>query len=74
MILLDEDDVEIGEGYPCDIYLSIGEQTTIEDENGNKLSVEDLTEGTRIEAYYGPMVTASLPPQSGVVSIVVLSE
>ncbi|MCD4806518.1 MAG: hypothetical protein K8R13_02915 [Methanococcoides sp.] len=74
MVLLDEDEVEIGEGYPCDIYLSIGDQTTIEDENGNKLSVEDLTKGTRVEAYYGPMVTASLPPQSGAVSIVVLSE
>ncbi|NPE31120.1 hypothetical protein HNV12_24825, partial [Methanococcoides sp. SA1] len=74
VILLDEDDVEIGEGYPCDIYLSIGDQTTIEDENGNTLSVEDLTKGTRVEAHYGPMVTASLPPQSGTLKIVVLSE
>ncbi|NPE31113.1 hypothetical protein HNV12_24790, partial [Methanococcoides sp. SA1] len=74
MILLDEDDVEIGEGYPCDIYLSIGDQTTIEDENGNTLSVEDLTKGTRVEAHYGPAVALSLPPQSGAVSIVVLSE
>ncbi|MCM1985908.1 hypothetical protein [Methanococcoides seepicolus] len=74
MILLDEDDVEIGEGYPCDIYLSIGQETTITDSNGNELTIEDLTEGTRIEAYYGPMVTASLPPQSGTLKIVVLLE
>lgn len=74
VILLDEDDVEIGEGYPCDIYLSIGQETTITDSNGNELTIEDLTEGMRIEAYYGPMVTASLPPQSGTLKIVVLSE
>ncbi|WP_135606134.1 hypothetical protein [Methanococcoides sp. NM1] len=74
VLLLDQNDSDIGEGYPCDIYLITGQATTITDSNGNELTIEDLTEGTRIEAYYGPMVTASLPPQSGTLKIVVLTE
>lgn len=74
VLLLDQDESDIGEGYPCDLYLMVGEETTITDSNGNKLAFDDLTEGTRIEAHYGPMVTRSLPPQSGAVSIVVLDE
>lgn len=74
VILLDQDDVEIGEGYPCDIYLMISKDTTITDSNENVLTADELTDGMRIEAYYGPMTTRSLPPQSGAVSIVVLDE
>jgi hypothetical protein len=74
ILLLDQDESDIGEGYPCDLYLMIGEETTITDSNGNELALEDLSEGTRVEAYYGPMVKASLPPQSGTLKIVVLSE
>lgn len=74
VLLLDQDDSDIGEGYPCDIFLVTAQETTITDSNGNELTIEDLTEGTRVEAYYGPMVTASLPPQSGTLKIVVLTE
>ncbi|KGK99612.1 hypothetical protein LI82_01175 [Methanococcoides methylutens] len=74
VLLLDQDDIDIGEGYPCDIFLVTAQETTITDSNGNELSFEDLTEGTRVEAYYGPMVTASLPPQSGTLKIVVLTD
>ncbi|WP_440952170.1 hypothetical protein [Methanococcoides sp. FTZ1] len=74
VLLLDQDDSEIGEGYPCDIFLMTGQETIITDSNGNELTIEDLTKGTRVEAYYGPMVTMSLPPQSGILKIVVITE
>ncbi|MEL4304781.1 hypothetical protein [Methanococcoides sp. LMO-2] len=74
VLLLDQDESDIGEGYPCDIFLVTAEETVIMDNDGNELTIEDLTEGTRVEAYYGPMVTASLPPQSGTLKIVVLEE
>ncbi|NPE29090.1 hypothetical protein HNV12_14220, partial [Methanococcoides sp. SA1] len=61
VLLLDQDESDIGEGYPCDIYLMIGQETTIKDSNGNELTIEDLDNGTRIEAYYGPATTRSLP-------------
>ncbi|WP_445475814.1 hypothetical protein ACT9XH_03505 [Methanococcoides methylutens] len=74
VLLLDQDESDTGEGYPCDIFLVTAQETTITDSNGNELTIEDITEGTRIEAYYGPMVTASLPPQSGTLKIVVLAK
>ncbi|MGM0770587.1 MAG: hypothetical protein ACQESU_03155 [Halobacteriota archaeon] len=74
ILLLNQDDSDIGESYPCDLFLRIGDETSITDSNGNELTIEDLIEGTRIEASYGPMVTRSFPPQSSAVSIVVLDE
>ncbi|MEA1985630.1 MAG: YbaY family lipoprotein [Euryarchaeota archaeon] len=73
-ILLDEDDVECGEGYPGDLYLIVNGQTVIQYNNGVQLSLDDIFPGTRIRAYYGPAVMLSMPPQSVATLIVVLPD
>ncbi|MHC1577000.1 MAG: YbaY family lipoprotein [Methanosarcinaceae archaeon] len=73
-ILLDEDDVESGEEYPGDLYLIVNDQTVIQYNNGVQLSLDDISPGTRIRAYYGPAVMLSMPPQSVATLIVVLPD
>ncbi len=73
-ILLDEDGVESGEGYPGDLYLIVNEQTRIQYNNGVQLFLDDISPGTRIRAYYGPAVMLSMPPQSVATMIVVLPD
>ncbi|MCR8844721.1 hypothetical protein NQ117_13605 [Paenibacillus sp. SC116] len=56
------------------IVLNLSEDTVITDKNGKVLKQSDLKAGQRIEAHYGPMMTASLPPISPAQKIVVLGE
>lgn len=44
------------------IYLNITKNTKILDESGKKLNIEDIEEGGKIQAFYGPIVTRSMPP------------
>ncbi|WP_028593867.1 hypothetical protein [Paenibacillus assamensis] len=56
------------------IVLNLSEETVITDKDGKTLKQSDLKAGQRIEAHYGPMMTASLPPISPAQKIVVLGE
>lgn len=44
-----------------EIILNINKDTKIVNVEGEKLSINDLKEGTEVRAYYGPMLTRSLP-------------
>ncbi|WP_406661778.1 YbaY family lipoprotein [Methanolobus sp. ZRKC3] len=62
-----------GELYD-EIELNVGVWTQITDEDENELIIDDLKEGMKIHAYFGPAVTRSIPPQSSAEKIVVIAE
>ncbi|TCZ70980.1 hypothetical protein E0485_23110 [Paenibacillus albiflavus] len=54
------------------VKLVIGDDVQVEDQNGNKADLYDaLKNEWTVTAYYGPMMTMSIPPQSPAVKIVV---
>ncbi|WFD09855.1 stalk domain-containing protein [Tepidibacter hydrothermalis] len=53
------------------INFNITDKTSIVDEAGQNLSVDDLAKGTEVEVYYGNMMTASLPPITNATKVVV---
>lgn len=58
-----------------DINISIDDKSEIIDEfHGNKLTKNDLKKGMKIRAYYGPVVTSSIPPMSYGKKIMVLQD
>lgn len=62
-------DFEIG-----NVVLNITEETVIEDEEGNALKFEELTNENKILVEYGPAMTMSLPPMTNAVKIVKTKE
>ncbi|UHA72190.1 hypothetical protein [Paenibacillus sp. 481] len=56
------------------IVLNLSDETVITDRKGKSLKKSDLKAGQRIEAHYGPMMTASLPPMTPALKIVVLND
>lgn len=61
-----------GEGAQRDIVLNIQDSTYILDaQNGTPILVKDLKKGNAITAYYGPIVTKSIPPQGNAIALVV---
>lgn len=53
----------VSQGAYDEIILNISQNTKMENPlDGTEISVEDLNEGDHIRAFYGPMVTRSLPP------------
>lgn len=46
------------------LVLNAGKETTLLDSQGQPVEWESLKPGTKVRAYYGPMMTKSLPPQS----------
>lgn len=46
------------------IRLNIGNNTMILDENGNRISINDLRTGMLVNAAYSPAATRSIPPQA----------
>lgn len=63
-----------GKGVNREVKLVIDNKTEIVNEKGQKLSTKDLKEGIKVNAYYGPAVTRSLPPMSVAQKIVVMDE
>lgn len=63
-----------GEGTYDQIHLIIGVWTEIIDETKKELSIDDLEEGMKVRAYFGPVVTRSIPPISTAEKIVVIAE
>ena len=61
-----------GEGQYQQIKFNVGEQTKIVTVEGDELSTNDIKEGTRLEVFYGPRMTRSLPPMATAKKIVVL--
>lgn len=54
------------------IILNVNEDTEIiSTKHGKKLSVSDIKDGIKVKAYYGPAVTASIPPMSTATMIIV---
>lgn len=53
------------------LVLNVDEQTMIVRPDGERVKLEELKEGTRATAYYGPATTRSLPPQATAELIVV---
>lgn len=62
-------DFEIG-----NVVLNITEETVIEDEEGNAVKFEELTNENKLLVEYGPAMTMSLPPMTNAVKIVKTSE
>lgn len=61
-----------GEINASSVVLNVGDDTLIVKADGEQVKPEDLKEGTKVRAYYGPIETKSLPPQSPAELIVVL--
>lgn len=55
------------------IVLNAGKETSVLDSQGQSVAWEDLKAGTKVRAYYGPIMTKSLPPQSPLHYLVVLN-
>jgi hypothetical protein len=55
------------------LTLNAGKETTVLDSQGQPVEWADLKAGTPVRAYYGPMETKSIPPQSPLHYLVVLS-
>ncbi|WP_276353451.1 hypothetical protein [Cohnella caldifontis] len=63
-----------GAAYKPDLVLNAGKESAIVNAQGQSLEWSDLKKGMKIRAYYGPVVTKSIPPQSPIDTIVVLDE
>lgn len=57
-----------------DVVIGIAKETHILSTSGEKLTKEALQNGKKITAYYGPIMTMSLPPMSTAQTIVVEGE
>ncbi|MFC5647912.1 stalk domain-containing protein [Paenibacillus solisilvae] len=55
------------------LVLNAGKETSVLTAEGQPVDWADLKEGTKVRAYYGPMATKSIPPQSPLFYLVVLS-
>lgn len=64
---------ENGEISANSVILNVSDDTLVVKTDGEQVKLEDLKEGTKVRAYYGPTGTKSLPPQSPVELIVVLN-
>ncbi|WP_432775889.1 copper amine oxidase N-terminal domain-containing protein [Brevibacillus gelatini] len=60
-------------GYETGIILHISAETKMTDASGKELKPEDLKLGMEVEATHQQMMTMSMPPQTGALSIVVKS-
>ncbi|QXM07115.1 protease inhibitor I42 family protein [Crassaminicella indica] len=60
-----------GEGQYKQIKFNIGEKTKVVTMEGDQLSLNDIKEGTRLEVFYGPKMTRSLPPIATAEKVVV---
>ncbi len=54
------------------LVLNAGKETSVLDAQGQSVAWEDLKAGMKVRAYYGPIMTKSLPPQSPLHYLVVL--
>ncbi|TWH51956.1 stalk domain-containing protein [Sporomusa sp. KB1] len=62
----------VGEGSYKDIVLNSNDTTNIVSaENGTPIEFQDLKPGDAVTAYYGPMVTKSMPPQGNAIALIV---
>ncbi|WP_099191561.1 copper amine oxidase N-terminal domain-containing protein [Tepidibacter mesophilus] len=53
------------------INFNITDETIIVNEDGKKLTTDDLTKGAEVEVYYGNIMTMSLPPITNATKVVV---
>lgn len=56
------------------LVLNAGKETRVMTSQGESLNWEDLKAGTKVTAYYGPLMMQSLPPQSPLFLLVVQAQ
>lgn len=56
------------------LTLNAGKETSVLNAEGQSVEWADLKAGAKVRAYYGPMMTKSIPPQSPLHYLVVLDE
>lgn len=56
------------------VVLNIGEETKLTGKDGEEIKITDLTKGMKVNVVYGPIMTASLPPQNVPVSVKIVEE
>lgn len=56
------------------LTLTAGKETMVVSEEGQPVDWSQLKPGTQVRAYYGPIMTKSIPPQSPLFVLVVLGE
>ena len=56
------------------LTLQAGKETSVLTSQGEPVKWEDLQAGTKVRAYYGPIETKSIPPQSPLFYLVVLTD
>lgn len=65
---------EFGLKFVTTVTLVVGKDTRIQDESGEKKTIEDLREGMRIDASASSRMTRSLPPQTAAYKIRIRKE
>ncbi|WP_054954902.1 copper amine oxidase N-terminal domain-containing protein [Paenibacillus dakarensis] len=60
------------EASPKEVVLNLSADTVIVDQDGKDVKATDLKKDDKVLAFYGPMLTKSLPPIGGAVKIVVM--
>ncbi|SHJ92972.1 stalk domain-containing protein [Tepidibacter formicigenes] len=63
----------IGENMNDGIEFTVSDKTEIVDEEGKKLSIDDIKEGTKVKIYHSPIMTMSLPPITNAEKIIIIS-
>ncbi|MFD2331359.1 stalk domain-containing protein [Cohnella sp. GCM10020058] len=61
-----------GDAAISNLVLNVGADTLIVTSMGEPVKAEDIKVGDKVQAYYGPATTRSIPPQSAADTIVVL--
>lgn len=56
------------------VVLNAGKETSVVDKEGQPVAWENVKAGMKVRAYYGPMMTKSLPPISPLFYLVVLGD
>ena len=56
------------------VVLNIGEETKLTGKDGEEIKITDLTKGMKVNVVYGPIMTASLPPQNVPLSVSIVEE
>lgn len=64
----------IGKDMYDRIKFVVSEKTQIVNETGAKLSIDDIKDDSKVKVYYGPIMTASIPPITNAKKIIVMDE
>lgn len=69
---IDDNNILIEDEERGEVMLIVGEDTSITDNEGNALTIEDIKVDSKLDVEYGPAMTMSIPPITNPVSIIVV--